>query len=255
MPAILHRETKSYDDIAAIVSETWEEVGKPDGLEVSLFNGDWQTFTRMFDLILKNPGEFEYCIPFPGEWHWNWHILQAIFKIWGDYILKPLSLVLEYKSLDLKCKNFHYGEDFMEVITIALVDLMRELRELHPDMTFIGIMHHYKANSHVYELVYLYVWHICPYWHTRAALKSANSAVIDKYWRYWLHAFIACRKSNYAIMTMRFLWMLRFLNDDLLKIIADYRVYSFTGTKDTGILMDSLNELVRITHTTLTYAH
>ena len=49
--------------------------------------GDWQTFTRMFDLKLKEPEVYKYLIPFPGEWHWNWHILKGIFVVWGEYIL------------------------------------------------------------------------------------------------------------------------------------------------------------------------
>ena len=224
--------------------ETWEDVCKNSDLECALFNGDWQTFTRMFDLIMKDPEQYSYIIPHPGEWHWNWHILKAIYKIWCEYLLRPLSQVLKFKNLDAKCANFHYGEDFLEIVTIALADFVCELRELHPGMTYLAIMHHYKPNSHMYELLYMYLWHICPYWHTRAALKSNMPTVINQYWRYWLHAFIACCKSNHAIMTMRFLWLLRFLNPDLVKVINENCIFSFSSDKDTGIPLDGVNELV-----------
>lgn len=244
LEAEINRQTLSYDDIAYIVRKLWEELGIAYGREFALFNGDWQTFTRMWDWKIKNPGAGDWLVPFPGEWHWNWHILQGIYKIWGHDILRAFSLVLEYKNLDIKCQHFHYGEDFLEIVTLALSKLFRELKIQHPDMTPMEILDHYKPNSPMYELIYMFVWHICPYWHTRAALKSGNSRVINQMWRYWLHLFIATGKTNYALMTMRFLWLMRYLDDSLVDIINDYRIFSFSGDKDTGIPLDGVNELV-----------
>lgn len=162
----------------------------------------------------------------------------------GRWYLHSISQVLSFKSLEVKKVKFHYGEKFLEVLTHGIQKFLCELQLLHPNKTATQIMHWYKDISPIYELLYLYNWHLCPYWHTRAALKSGNSKVINSMWRYWLPLFISCKKTNYAIMSMRFLWMLRFLDDSIVQIINQYRIYSFTGQPNTGIPLDGVNELV-----------
>jgi hypothetical protein len=242
MEVDIDRQTLSYDDVRAIVLKLYEECGRP---EILLANGDFQTYDRMYHLKLKYPGEFDWLVPIPGEWHWNWHILKGIYKIWSEDILRALSQVIGFKSLDPKCKNFHHGEDFLEIATLAIHDVLRELRILHPDKTDIKIMHHYKEYHPIYQLLYFYNWHAAPYWHTRAALKSGFSSVTNQMWRYWLHLFIAARKTNYSVLTLRVLWNMKYLHEEIVKTINKNRLFSFTGEKDTGIPLDGFNELVR----------
>jgi hypothetical protein len=247
LPAEIDRQTASYDDNVAIVRNLWEQYAKPLDMKVALFGGDWQTFTRMYDMKIKNLQEMGFCIPFPGEWHWSWHILQGIFKKWGHDILIPFSQVLTYKNLKIKEPEFHYAEHFLEKVTLALEEVMHELQLLHPDMSVIEILSHYKECEPVYELVYMYIWHVCPYWYTRAALKIGNSRKVNSMWRYWLHLFIAAKKTNYAIMTIRFLWLTKYLHPSIMQIINVHRVFSFTGEPNTGVPLDGVNELVRKT--------
>jgi len=241
MEVDINRQTISYDDVKAIVLKLYEECGKPD---ILLANGDFQTYDRMYHLKILFPGEFDWLVPIPGEWHWNWHILQGIYKIWSEDILRPLSQVIGFKTLDPKCKNFHHGEDFLELATLAIHDILCELRVLHPDTSDIDIMHHYKEYTPLYELLYFYNWHAAPYWHTRAALKSGFSTVTNQMWRYWLHLFIAAGKTKYSVLSLRVLWSMRYLHDDVVKTINKNRLFSFSGKKDTGIPLDGFNELV-----------
>lgn len=245
LPAAIDRKTVSYEDNVAIVTGLWNVFTATIRRIFALFGGDWQTFTRMHDMKVKNPKDLQFCIPFPGEWHWTWHILQGIFKIWGYDILLPFSQVLTYKNLKIKEPEFHYGEHFLEQVTLAIEEFMCELQTLHPGWDSLEIMHHYKECSPIYELLYMYNWHICPYWFTRASLKIGESRKVNAMWHYWLHLFIATGKTNYAIMTMRFLWMLKHLDDSIVSIINNYRVFSFSGEPNTGIPLDGVNELVR----------
>lgn len=241
----VNKQTISYKDISSIVRKLWEEVGEPYGREFCIMGGDWQTFTRMFDLKLKEPEVYKYLIPFPGEWHWNWHILKGIFVVWGEYILKPFAIsVLRFKNFDLKCKNFHYAEHLFEVFTVGVAQFMISIRKKHPEMSDMDIQSHYRENSHIYELLYMWNWYICPYWHTRSALKAGNSEVINTMWRYWLPLFITAKKHNYAIMSIRFVWMLEYLHPDIVGIMNDFRIFSFSTAKMTGIPLDGVNELV-----------
>ena len=80
----------------------------------------------MWKLRIDFPHKYFWVIPVPGEWHWTWHILQAIFIVYGEFIIFPLALKLGFKSIDLKAKNFHYAEDILEIATLALLKWVRK---------------------------------------------------------------------------------------------------------------------------------
>jgi hypothetical protein len=246
LPVEMDRQTISHADVSAIVRNLAKDISGPTLREICIMGGDWQTFSRMFELMLKEPNDWKFLVPIPGEWHWNWHILKAIFKIWATYLLNPIAIeILCFKNFDIKGKNFHHAEHLLELITVGLEAVIAKLREKHPGMTDMNIQTHYGSFSHLYELLYFWNWYICPYWHTRSALKAGDSKTINLMWRYWLPLFITARKHNYAIMSIRFLWMLQFLHPNIVSVINDFRTFSFTGAKMTQIALDGLNELVR----------
>ena len=152
--------------------------------------------------------------------------------------------LLGFKNFDVACKNFHYGEDFLEVLTIGIHQFMVKLRDKHPGMTDIDLLNHYSGYSHLYELLYMWVWHICPYWVTRSALKAGDSPTINQMWHYWLQLFITAKKHNYAMMSIQFVWMMEYLNPELRQLIDDFRTFSFTGASMTRVPLDGVNELV-----------
>ena len=71
-----------------------------------------------------------------------------------------------------------------EVFTVGVTQFMISIHKKHPEMSDMDIQSHYRENSHIYKLFYMWNWYICPYWHTRSALKAGNSEVINTMWRY-----------------------------------------------------------------------
>ena len=236
--------TTSYEDVEKVIKSILQEFSNALGIPFSLFNGDEQVFTRLWHLRLKFPELYSWVIPFPGEWHWNWQTLRGIFKIYGHYLLLPFSHRLGYKKLDCKGDNFHHSEHFLEVVTKALCTVFQHYQNKHPDLDPVQVMHHYKPNKHLYELLYFFVWYLCPYWETRAAIKAGVSAKLNEFWRYWLHLFIAARKTRYAVMSLRFLWLLEYLHPQVVEIINSFRFFSFSDKPNTAIALDHLQEIV-----------
>jgi hypothetical protein len=180
----------------------------------------------------------------PGEWHWTWHILKAIFKIWGESHFVPWSVVLNYSSLDVNCKSFHYGEDFLQIITLALFKFVENLKKETKIESVTDLLHNFHNNSQVYELIYLLIYYLCPYWYTRSALKFGISSEINKMWRYWLHLFLATKKWKYTQLSVRFLYILQSLHPDVAILYNKFRVFSFSGEKGSASPYDGVNELV-----------
>jgi hypothetical protein len=206
-------------------------------------SADHQVWIKMWKQRIEKPLQYSWLIPLPGDWHTTWHILKGIFRLYGQHILLPFSIQLGFKSLDLECNNFHYGEDLLQIVTLATMkwmqNSMRQLAILDP----LEWLKRLKPNSIAYELAYACLWYFIPYWVTRSALKW-NKGEVEVLWRYWLHLFIATNKKHYALMSLRFLWILHSLHPAIRNVYNNFRVFSNSGKEGTGVPLDGWNELV-----------
>ena len=193
-------------DVTRVLDSFWNQHIALSERIFSFVSVDQACFARVWGLKKLFPGKYSWIIPVPGEWHWTWHILQGIYRVWGTSMFLPLSCTLNYSTLDVTARNFHFAEDFLQLVTLAVIRIMSELMSFHANCTPVQILAIYAKNLHVYELIHLLIYYLCPYWMTRSAIKSRNSTMINNMWRYWLHLFIATGKTNYTQLTIRFLW-------------------------------------------------
>ena len=234
----------TYSAVEAVLENFWETHIALLERMFAFVSVNQACFALVWGLKKQFPRKFSWVIPVPGEWHWNWHILQAIYKIWGTYLLLPLSHVLNYSNLDLKAQNFHFAEDFLQMVTLALLSFTQKLMLHHAISKATDLITLYTENAQVFELLYLFVYYLCPYWITRSAVKSGNHVVINDMWRYWLHLFIAAQKTKYTQLTIWFLWIMKSLHPNISKIYDKHQVFSFSGNVNSGIPYDGVNELV-----------
>ena len=57
--------------------------------------------------------------------------------------------------------------------------------------------------------------------------------------------FIATGKHKYARMTIRFLWVLNHLDEEIVEVYNKFRVFSFSSDIGTGVAYDGVIERVR----------
>ena len=212
----------------------------------AIVSGDFQVWCKLWFLHVRYPTKYHWLIPVPGEWHFLWHILKAIFQVYYNTILLPFSKIITFKFLDRDCKNFHYGEDLLEMVTIAVSAWIEQSLAERPGWTVTDWLESIIMNEPAYELAYACIHYFIPYWITRATIKWNSFDDMEKMWRYWTHIFIATNKNNYSTMSIRFLWMLRSLNPEVKQAYDANRVVSFSGEPGTGIPYDGLIELVCI---------
>ena len=105
-------------------------------------------------------------------------------------------------------------------------------------------LHNIKPNKNAYELAYGCIHYFIPYFITRAALKWNKFSDIEVWWRYWTHLFIATGKTNYSLMSIRFLMLMKSLHPKVKAVFNQNRVLSFSGKPGTGVPMDGVCELV-----------
>jgi hypothetical protein len=237
-------QTKTYEDIEYILENFRVNYIVPYDRICAILGGDFQVWDRMFMLHRKHPQKYHWLVPVPGEWHWLWHILIAIYKLFYHTILLPFSRVIGFRTLDAKALNFHYAEDLLQMVTLAIFNWIITSRQQHQHLSIMEWLHSIKQNKVAYETAYACIHYFIPYWVTRSAIKWNKFDSTEEWWRYWTHVFLATGKRNYCLMSIRYLMVLRALNPVVKNIYNQNRVLSFTGKPGTGIPLDGVVELV-----------
>jgi hypothetical protein len=200
----------------------------------------------MWMLRKKYADKYSWLVPIPGEWHWTWHILKAIFKMFGITILKPFADILGFSSLDLEANNFHYAEDLLQMVTIGIMQWIKQCMTKMQIENCTTWLHEIRSNKQAYELAYACIYYFIPYWYTRSVIKFNVTIDFDEIWRWWIHLFIAAGKHNYSVLSIRYLWIVRSMNPEIREIYDSNRIMSFSGEPGTGIPYDAFNEIVSI---------
>lgn len=112
----------------------------------------------------------------------------------------------------------------------------------NPD-DIVQFMQDCSNNIQAYELIYMFIYYLVPYWITRSSIKYNHKNEMEL-WRYWIHLFIAARKKHYAIISLRHLWILKSLSPDVLQAYYSNRVFSADGLPGTGIAHDAKLEML-----------
>ena len=244
LPPVVDRETLSYVDVRAVVDDLARLYVIPFLRQFVFMIGDQQVWIKLYFLRKLYPKKYSWLIPIPGGWHWTWHILKGIFICFHATILLPFAKHLGFTKLDAEVKNFHYSEDFLEIVTIAISDWIAKcLAKLQQKPSVTDWLHSIKGNRIAYELAYACIHYFIPYFATRSAIKW-NMNTIESWWRYWTHLFIATKKNNYSLLSLRFLWILKSLDPAVRAVFDQHSVFTFSGDEGTGIALDGVVELV-----------
>ena len=246
-------QTLSYEDILAVVDNFYKTYMEPVGRQFAVTVGDYQVWEKLFLLHVESPEKFKWMIPMPGEWHWTWHIIIAIFRIYYISILLPFATIIGFLSLDPDARNFHYAEDLLQIITIAVHAWIVQCLENNPTLTPVQWLDSIISNQPAYELAYACIFYFIPYWVTRSALKFNKFDDMENWWRYWVHLFHATGKKKYCLMSIRHLMVMKSLHPAVKDILDRSRVVSFSGADGSGIPLDGVCELVSVNFSRTTW--
>lgn len=246
MKPLFNLQTLTNEDVQTAVDRFYRDYMEGSDRVCAIISGDFQVWIKLWKLHLNNPTKYNWLIPVPGEWHWTWHILQALFKMFYRTIFAPFAKHLGFKKLDEKAKVFHYAEDLLEMVTNAICTWIERSMANVEDMNAVEWLHSIRKNHPGYKLAYACIHYFIPYWSVCSALKWNKSQDMLLWWRHFTHLFFAAGKTNYTMMSVRFLWELHSLNPEVREIYDQHRVLSFSSEEGTGIPFDGVIELVRI---------
>ena len=84
-------QTLSYAHVELVVNSFFQQYIQNCDRTFAFVSGDQQVWIKLWLLRMKQPLKYHWMIPVPGEWHWTWHILKAIYAKFYDSILLPFA--------------------------------------------------------------------------------------------------------------------------------------------------------------------
>ena len=147
-------------------------------------------------------------------------------------------------KFDVTAKIFEFAEDFFLLVSIACLKILAEMMERLGIDDSIDIADATKPDENLLALVYFIMYYVGPYWAARGAVKSAMSTKVAELWRYFIHIFIATRKVRYTRLSIRYLWVIRYLHPDLSQTLSEHRFMNLTGDSSSSIALDMFIEKV-----------
>lgn len=244
LPPQMGANVSSYDGTAEVLANFHRDHMVGTTRRFAFVSCDQAAFALVWNLRNRKPEKFGWVVPVPGEFHWHWHILKGIFRLYSDDILYPFATYINYPAFDPECNNFHKGEDFFQIVTLAIFPWIKEMMRLCRFEDLNELLHHAHDNTHAYEIIYFFLYCVCPYWVSRGAVKNGNGPLLEDMWRYWMQLFITTGKFKYTQLTVIFMWIQRSLHPSIRDIYLNNRSFSFSGSPHTGVAFDGINEMV-----------
>ena len=79
---------------------------------------------------------------------------EGNFSHFWKTILLPLSIILNYSTLNLTAEDFHYAEDFLQIVTLAIFKWCSKCMENIKINSPTDFLHSIRGNKPAYELTY-----------------------------------------------------------------------------------------------------
>ena len=215
---------------------------------------DGQLFLALHRAIIKDPSrKFSQVVLIPGMFHFCWHVMRAIFSIWGDWLFVWAQVFLGRSgSFDRSAKIFAKAERFLELITTGLLTFfLGNIAAASPDRSPVEWLQHYREDEVMYGLLYFLFNSALPYFHLRALLRSYSSPEakgghrVLEIMEYFLGHFLLARKYNYVEIVLRFSSTLEAVNSEWKDLILSHCLCgNLTSGRRNGQMWDQVIERV-----------
>lgn len=245
-PVFTEHGTAAYDDINTwldVVATVWvflvgiarKALGRRHlkAASVILVVGDHQTWSRMLFLKLRRPVHYAWMIMMPGEFHFLYHVLMALHRLWwfaiGRYVVAALNchktIGQEWTSIE-KCKYYdHFYQLVIVTLCAYLVEIVPPALLLQPARLLRAVQGN-KAAARV--ITFLYHFGL-PWLALRQAIRSNKASTINVMWRLAYHWFSVTNKNNYRIMSVIVTVVTYLLVPELAVIWTVMRTASLSG--------------------------
>jgi hypothetical protein len=175
---------------------------------------DWEYYTKILDLSVKEP----LLVPVLATFHYCWHFVKAIFVLYGDWLLMPIAQKLKWRKIKLDADDYHACCDFLVSLTRAAICIIEKFK------TQSDIVEHYletKENARMYSELVFFVYNAgVPLCTLLIAIRSGNFELLKSCAVHNLKLFRAAHKKHYSFLSVHFIWTTNKLNEMALEIYS-----------------------------------
>lgn len=242
-PPLLNTNTNSTDDVSHMLDVLHMRLIQ-NGKSAMLLYADEQLLKNVWSLKCGNPDNYRWIVPFPGEFHFLYHVTHAIFRLFSPFLLSVANLISRSNITEDFLSSYWYKqEDFLILVIEAIHQWLLKLRGIEKDNINFDILEIVKNNEIVYYVLYFY-WHFgLFYWNLRQSIRKGVISDVKHAWKYAWPLFSATNKTNYTKLSLIATYLDNFTCNSI-KILLDNRLCNITGMYGRGIPPDLLTEKV-----------
>ena len=157
-------------------------------------------------------------VPVLGAWHYCWHLVKAIFILYGDWLLIPISIKLGWRKIRMEADNYHACCTFLISLIRAGIAIIQKFNNKS------NILGHYQETKKVAvmysEMVYFIYAIGVPLCMTLTAVRSGDLNLLQKCVTHNLRLFLAAHKKHYSFLFVHFIWVTNKLSEKALQIYS-----------------------------------
>ena len=185
----------------------------------------------------------------PGPFHFYWHVLIAIFQLWGPWLLSwaHRQLGRQPGAFDWGAKRYTQAHALLETVTTAL--LLWFVSSGLSQKTEQALFQQFESDEVLTNALRFLLYSALPYFRLRALIRSPEGKAdeIRSLMLYFLGHFAATRKWNYIEVVTRFEATLAQLQPDAAEYVLEHcLVVRLYEGKHNGKGADDLAEHVRL---------
>ena len=239
-PPELNCDPKSKEDCSIFLSTVRSKYSTK---KYVLLFGDENFIKVCASIKMERPGDFSWLLLFPGELHFRIHCCHAIYRIFGDKIIFPISEHLGRQSIkkDFTTSGFNMHEDNLLVIIDAVFKYFSD-SGVNPSLWHLFLR---SSSRFLADLAAFIMYAGLPYWNLVYSIRSNNTDGILVAWKSFLPLFELSNKKNYFNLACQAIFMQLFAPPGI-KQALKHRLISYSGIHNQWMGTDHLIEMVRL---------
>jgi hypothetical protein len=240
---IFHLNSASMTDVTTFCTKLHTDYILHQKRKLVILFGDEQFVRYIWNL--KKHSSYDWLLCFPGEFHFTAHVCAAIFSVFGDNLLMPISQHLNRHRITkhFNIKNYDQHHDFLQTVTVAMIIWLSDILNQRPNSTLDEVLTLSQDNDIVACTLEFLLSAALPYWRICDSIKHNKACHLTELWATSLPLFAASNKRMYQNVALLAVFLLT-NSKEFIQQIWENRLFSLTGIEGHSIAADMLTEKV-----------
>lgn len=242
-PPLVNINTNKLDDVKILTDVLYSRL-KAHDKKFMIVYGDDQLVELLWSLICEEPDNFMWLVPFPGEFHFLYHITCGIYRLFAPFLLQVANLLSRLNiTKDFISAHWYRQEDFLLLVVQGIYEWLQQVTGLSEDDINVDLLKTVEKNSITYYVLYFFFQYGLFYFNLRQSIRMGDVAQVQYAWKHCWSLFHVTNKYHYEKLCMMATYIENFSHAAIQETLK-HRLMNLTGTYGRFMGPDMVTEKV-----------